>query len=581
MDWSRCQSATSESLRCSQKRGNINARCVYEAFLNNVDGFKQLQASPLSLEYGDHGTPEAFIKNGASWHHSCHLKFNNTKLERLRKHQVKENIDTKERSSKRQKVASPSRNNCIFCKKDTFQKLHEYSKVSLTKILRRMATEMNDFDLLATISNGDLVAIAAKYHMDCLTQFRNRYRKHQSNTLSFSKTERDRVKGRVFAELVSYVEGLVEEGTLNPSTTFRNVVWDRYISSSIKESTREKRGKGVRLKVEPKTKTPVKWKDFLLNSKNKEELFLYLSELVEQQSFTDNKNVYITKGTSVISKGNNMSNSTQEEADTRIVIHLVHSLEHGARQIMVRTVDTDIIIILIGQFFNLCHRFPELKLWVAFGTGNHFCYYNINNMCRHLGESMACALPLFHAFSGCDTTSSFFGKSKKSAWKAWKSFPEATEAFLSMYRHPFQQVDCLSLNFKHIERLTILLYNKSSISLSVNEARRNMFSQKNKDIAHVPPTQVIKIDYVKRAIYQGGIWTTCQNAEPTIPTPEDWGWTLEDTHWKPVWMTKPEAAKACNELIKCGCKSDRGCVTCKCAKSNLPCTELCSCKCPR
>ena len=38
-----------------------------------------------------------------------------------------------------------------------------------------------------------------------------------------------------------------------------------------------------------------------------------------------------------------------------------------------------------------------------------------------------------------------------------------------------------------------------------------------------------------------------------------WGWTEEVNSWKPVWMTIPEAASACSELIKCGCKSNQGC----------------------
>ena len=37
-----------------------------------------------------------------------------------------------------------------------------------------------------------------------------------------------------------------------------------------------------------------------------------------------------------------------EEADTRIVVHLQHALKHGAKTDLVRTVDTDVIVILAG-----------------------------------------------------------------------------------------------------------------------------------------------------------------------------------------------------------------------------------------
>ncbi len=62
----------------------------------------------------------------------------------------------------------------------------------------------------------------------------------------------------------------------------------------------------------------------------------------------------------------------QEEANTRIVVHMQHSLECGNRKIVVRTVDTDVVVILIGHFFSLQSQHPQLDLWVAFGTGKHF-----------------------------------------------------------------------------------------------------------------------------------------------------------------------------------------------------------------
>ena len=54
-----------------------------------------------------------------------------------------------------------------------------------------------------------------------------------------------------------------------------DLVWDTYIPHSIKESTREKRGKGIRRKVEGKTKLPRNWADFLREPSNKQELFAF------------------------------------------------------------------------------------------------------------------------------------------------------------------------------------------------------------------------------------------------------------------------------------------------------------------
>ena len=79
--------------------------------------------------------------------------------------------------------------------------------------------------------------------------------------------------------------------------------------------------------------------------------------------------ICITKGSSVILKGSGcqMDECTQEEANTRVVVHVQHSLECGYRKIVVQTVDTDIEVILIGHFLDLKCQYPQLDLWVAFG----------------------------------------------------------------------------------------------------------------------------------------------------------------------------------------------------------------------
>ena len=63
------------------------------------------------------------------------------------------------------------------------------------------------------------------------------------------------------------------------NTTRVDVVWDTYIPNSIKESTRERRGTGIRRKVAEK-KNPGNWSDFLRDPTNKQELFVYLSTKV-------------------------------------------------------------------------------------------------------------------------------------------------------------------------------------------------------------------------------------------------------------------------------------------------------------
>ncbi len=119
-----------------------------------------------------------------------------------------------------------------------------------------------------------------------------------------------------------------------------------------------------------------------------------------------------------LGSGSPMQSCNHEEADTRVVVHILHALEHGERTVLVRTVDTDVVVILVGTFHDLAAVQPLLDIWVAFGTGKNYRFYSINAICASLEEPRSRALPVFHAFWGCDATSAFNGKGKKSAWQA-------------------------------------------------------------------------------------------------------------------------------------------------------------------
>ena len=92
------------------------------------------------------------------------------------------------------------------------------------------------------------------------------------------------------------------------------------------------------------------------------------------------------------------------------------------------------------------------------------------------------------------------------------------------------------------------------------------------------PAHAALIEHTKRAAYQAGhCWGQVMVAAPELPSPSDWGWKRKDTGWwEANWTTLPEAAKACRELLHCGCK--KGCRgQCKCIKAALQCTALCYC----
>ena len=149
------------------------------------------------------------------------------------------------------------------------------------------------------------------------------------------------------------------------------MLWDEYIQDSLKESTREKRGKGVRRNVSGSTKIPGNWKNVLGDQMNKKELFAFLISKIESFSRLPTKSVCVTSGQAVSACGLSvpMDDCNHKEADTRIMVHLRHALEHGAETLLVRTVDTDVVVILVGLFFDLVTIQPSCDFWIAFSLG--------------------------------------------------------------------------------------------------------------------------------------------------------------------------------------------------------------------
>ena len=58
--------------------------------------------------------------------------------------------------------------------------------------------------------------------------------------------------------------------------------------------------------------------------------------------------MYITSGTSVVSVGHKYPAMSDKVADT-----IKHALEQGMNTIEVRTVESDVVIILVGSFFEI------------------------------------------------------------------------------------------------------------------------------------------------------------------------------------------------------------------------------------
>ena len=253
------------------------------------------------------------------------------------------------------------------------------------------------------------------------------------------------------------------------------IIWDVYINDSLKTDARNKRGKGIRRHVEPYSLVPKKWSEFLPIDDNKTELFPYLAASAEANIKT-NKTFITTHQSNVLCINRQdivgLAPCKHEEADTRIILHLEDAVKEIHNRVLIWTVDTDVVVLAV----TAAQHINPSELRIAFGTGKNFRYLSIHEMARALGPQKCIALPVFYAFTGCDTVSSFAGRGKKTAWDTWKAYEDVTEAFCALAACPSGVT--IELWLQPLERFVVLLYDCTSIQGSVNEARKKLLLER-------------------------------------------------------------------------------------------------------
>ena len=230
---------------------------------------------------------------------------------------------------------------------------------------------------------------------------------------------------------------------------------------------------------------------------NKEELFLYLAEQLTTIG-TDHGEVVSTKHESVVFNNDrtdtaDLSPCTYEEADTRLLLHVADAARRGYTKVMVRTVDTDVVVIAVAKYNYLSLSL----LWIEFGVGKHLKYLPAHDISCSIGEEKSQALLAFYAFTGCDQASSFAHYGKKTAYEAWGAFNEVTAAFQALSNAP--TVDVVDEVMPILERYVTIMYDRTSACMKVNDARRDQFTRKGRDIEAIPPISDALRQHAKRS----------------------------------------------------------------------------------
>ena len=107
--------------------------------------------------------------------------------------------------------------------------------------------------------------------------------------------------------------------------------------------------------------------------------------------------------------------SSQEEADTRMMLHLAHISQYDFSGAVIASIDADVTFLCLANY----HKFL-MPLFQKCCSETRMKYVDISSIGNVLGRNVCEALPGMYAITGCDTVSSFAGKGKLSAFQLVK-----------------------------------------------------------------------------------------------------------------------------------------------------------------
>ena len=354
-------------------------------------------------------------------------------------------------------------------------------------------------------------------------------------------------------------------------------VVDRYLQTTIKSTERLRRliwGVSTLTIFGKQQKTPQQWKKFLTGDKNKTALLKFLFDTwsltegdIEVFTTFEDRCRKLTPGDRL---DETALECNHEEADTRLLLHAKNA-SINCENIIISSPDTDVAVIAL----SLCNISDVKRLYFLTGTGKNKRMLNITSINNCLGPKICTALIGLHCFTGCDSTSAFFGKGKVRAFNLLLSKEKYKDTFSKLGDDFFiAQSDDL---FIKLEEFVCDLYGDDG--RNINEARYRLFCRTSATEENLPPTKSALLQHAKRACYQAAIHRRSLNPKIDFPSPVGYGWNLtKDLDLEVKWFSEATTSINLHSIVTCGCSTGCESARCSCKKNDLPCIELCQCK---
>ncbi len=206
-----CQTNDGGEIRCPAKSKRKDIGAGYKSLSDALSQFEGSYNGPINIPQSllnDANLQQTLMTNHAIFHKSCFNKLSRvcSKIKRPYDAEPAQASPAKTRKTSRCSTSSLVGGICLFCGIDDPEKMiHSVSSTECDLTVRAWATNLDDFNMLGELANGDLFAHDTVYHKECMTKYYTRHRSCLRKKHSEGKISQSELEGIALAETVAYV----------------------------------------------------------------------------------------------------------------------------------------------------------------------------------------------------------------------------------------------------------------------------------------------------------------------------------------------------------------------------------------
>ena len=241
--------------------------------------------------------------------------------------------------------------------------------------------------------------------------------------------------------------------------------------------------------------------------------------------------------------------------NSRIIFHISKINCISNVNVVVRADDTDILIILLGNY----HLFNNnIHVWMecGFKTKNNLRYIDVGQLYLALGPKMCKALPGFHVFTGSDYTSEFSHKAKCRPFTLLKNNSDIQEAFAALghevvvddeVRAKLESFTCKMYGFHKETNVNNAKYEKFLQNYMPKSEKDHLSRIKAAHGSSIPICRSVLEMKIQRCNFVSGIWNQATQRE--IGDPETAGWKLHNEMYVINWFEGDQLPTSLQEIL--------------------------------